>query len=94
VSQPEGISWLARYNITAAQLAGEGGKVRYFGGTPIPSSLLLVALLGVCFHVGRTGDQLPFGTVEIGFFHWHPFSLLFFVNGSTMISKTLRIPKL
>jgi len=89
-----GISRLARYNITAAQLAGEGGKVRYFEGTPIPSSLLLVVLLGVCFHVGRTGDRLPFGIVEFGFLQFHPLSLLFFVNGSTMISKTLRIPKL
>jgi CDP-diacylglycerol--serine O-phosphatidyltransferase len=88
-----GISRLARYNITAAQLE-EGGKVKYFEGTPIPSSLLLVALLGVCFHLGRSGDHLPLGMVEIASFEWHPLSLLFFLNGSTMISKTLRIPKL
>ena len=89
-----GISRLARYNITAAQLAGEGGKVRYFEGTPIPSSLLLVVFLGVCFHSGRTGDDLPFAVAKIGPLYWHPLSLLFFLNGSTMISKTLRIPKL
>ena len=89
-----GISRLARYNITAAQVADEGGKVRYFEGTPIPSSLLLVVLLGVCFHIGRTGDHLPFAVAKIGPLSWHPFSLLFFLNGSTMISKTLRIPKL
>ncbi|HEX9143407.1 MAG TPA: CDP-alcohol phosphatidyltransferase family protein [Candidatus Binatia bacterium] len=89
-----GISRLARYNITAAQLADEGGKVRYFEGTPIPLSLLLVILLGVCFHIGRTDDHLPFAVTEIGPWYWHPLSLLFFLNGSTMISKTLRIPKL
>jgi CDP-diacylglycerol--serine O-phosphatidyltransferase len=88
-----GISRLARYNITAAQLQ-EGGKVKYFEGTPIPSSLLLVALLGFLFYLGRSGDHLPFGTVEVASLEWHPLSLLFFVNGSTMISKTLRIPKL
>jgi CDP-diacylglycerol--serine O-phosphatidyltransferase len=88
-----GISRLARYNITAAQLE-EGGKVKYFEGTPIPSSLLLVLLLGVCFHLGRSGDHLPWGLVEMTSFEWHPLSVLFFVNGSTMISKTLRIPKL
>jgi CDP-diacylglycerol---serine O-phosphatidyltransferase len=88
-----GISRLARYNITAAQME-EGGKVKYFEGTPIPSSLLLVALLGVCFHLGRSGNHLPFGMVEIASLEWHPLSVLFFVNGSTMISKTLRIPKL
>jgi CDP-diacylglycerol--serine O-phosphatidyltransferase len=88
-----GISRLARYNITAAQLE-EGGKVRYFEGTPIPTSLLLVLLLGFCFHLGRTGDDLPWGLVEVASLQWHPFSLLFFLNGSTMISKTLRIPKL
>jgi CDP-diacylglycerol--serine O-phosphatidyltransferase len=88
-----GISRLARYNITAAQLE-ERGKVKYFEGTPIPSSLLLVLPLGVFFHLGRSGDHLPWGLVEIVSLQWHPLSALFFVNGSTMISKTLRIPKL
>ncbi len=37
-----GVSRLARYNITAEALSGGGDKVKYFEGTPIPSSLLLV----------------------------------------------------
>lgn len=37
-----GISRLARYNISAAELSDAGGKVKYFEGTPIPSSLALV----------------------------------------------------
>jgi len=89
-----GISRLARYNVTAAQLSDPSGKVRYFEGTPIPSSLLLVAILGVCFHFGRFGDRLPLGMIEIFSLEWHPVSALFFLNGCAMISKTLRIPKL
>ena len=89
-----GISRLARYNVTAADLADDTGKVKYFEGTPIPSSLILVAILAICIYAGRIGDSLPFGVVEIAGAGWHPFSLLFFLNGSTMISKTLRIPKL
>ena len=89
-----GISRLARFNVTAADLSDESGKVKYFEGTPIPSSLILVTILAVCFQVGRTGDDLPLGIVSIAHLHWHPLSLVFFINGCTMISKTLRIPKL
>jgi CDP-diacylglycerol---serine O-phosphatidyltransferase len=89
-----GISRLARYNVTAAEIADASGKVRYFEGTPIPSSLLLVTLLGLCFYLGRIENDLPFGVVEIASLQWHPSSLMFFINGSAMISKTLKIPKL
>ena len=89
-----GISRLARYNVTAGELADATGKVKYFEGTPIPSSLILVALLATCVYFGRIGDNLPLGVVEIAGARWHPLSLLFFLNGSTMISKTLHIPKL
>jgi CDP-diacylglycerol--serine O-phosphatidyltransferase len=89
-----GISRLARYNITAAQLAGPGGKVAYFEGVPIPSSLLLVLILAFCFYTGQTGENLPLGVVHIASFEGHPLSLLYFMLGSAMISKTLRIPKL
>lgn len=89
-----GISRLARYNVTASQLSDDSGKVKYFEGTPIPSSLLLVALLALCFYFGQTGEELPLGRIEIAGLGFHPFALLFFANGCTMISKTLRIPKL
>ena len=84
-----GISRLARYNVTAA-----GDKVKYFEGAPIPSSLLLVAVLAFCFHLNRVGDNFPLGVLEIASLRWHPLSLLYLVSGSAMISKTLRIPKL
>src|SRR5438128_4266127 len=37
-----GISRLARYNVTAEAMSAQAGKVTYFDGTPIPSSVLLV----------------------------------------------------
>ncbi|MGH7928692.1 MAG: CDP-alcohol phosphatidyltransferase family protein [Candidatus Binatia bacterium] len=89
-----GISRLARYNITAAEISAAGDKVKYFEGTPIPSSLLLVAVLAFCFHLNRVGDSLPFGVLQIASLRWHPLSLLYFLSGSAMISKSLKIPKL
>lgn len=89
-----GISRLARYNITAAEIADAGNKVTHFEGTPIPSSLILVAVLALCFYMNRIGDDLPLGVMEIASLRWHPLSLLYFLSGSAMISKTLRIPKL
>jgi CDP-diacylglycerol---serine O-phosphatidyltransferase len=88
-----GISRLARFNVTAANLADDSGKVKYFEGTPIPTSLALVLVLAALFWTGRTGDLLPFGVWALGPFDLHPLVLLYFASGSAMISKTLRIPK-
>lgn len=88
-----GISRLARYNATASQLADEAGKVKYYEGTPIPTSLVLVALFGALSANGRIGEALPGGAIELGPWVLHPIVLLFVVSGSAMISKTLRIPK-
>ena len=38
-----GVSRLARYNVTAEQLSGDSGKVKYFEGTPIPSSVVMAS---------------------------------------------------
>jgi CDP-diacylglycerol---serine O-phosphatidyltransferase len=89
-----GISRLARYNVTAAELSDEGGKVKYFEGTPIPTSLLLVAILAVLLGLGKSHAELPFGVHRIAGFELHPLVAMYFVSGSAMISKTLRIPKL
>ena len=40
-----GVSRLARYNVTAEALSGGTGKVAYFEGTPIPTSIVLVGML-------------------------------------------------
>ena len=89
-----GVSRLARFNVTAEALSTDTGTVKYFEGTPIPSSLVLVAIVAVCAWLGRLGDALPFGTIRLGVGTLHPLALLWFVSGSLMISKTLRIPKL
>ena len=90
-----GVSRLARYNITAEALAADAsGKVKYFEGTPIPSSVLLVVLLGVAAWQGQVGEAIWFGQRQLGPWAWHPLVLLFVLSGSLMISKTLRIPKL
>ena len=87
-----GVSRLARYNITAEELS-EGGKVRYFEGTPIPSSLLLVLLLAVAASQGALRETLWFGRVTLAGFTLHPLVLLFALSGSLMVSR-IRIPKL
>ena len=87
-----GVSRLARYNITAEKNS-EGGKVRFFEGTPIPTSLLLVVVLGIAASQGAIGDTLWGGRVDIAGFHLHPLVLMFAVSGSLMISR-IRIPKL
>lgn len=90
-----GVSRLARYNITAEALSSnDSGKVKYFEGTPIPTSLLLVVVVAIAVWTGRSHNALWFGAVEIGPWTLHPFALIYAVSGSLMISKTLRIPKL
>jgi CDP-diacylglycerol--serine O-phosphatidyltransferase len=88
-----GISRLARYNVTAPTMAAATGKVTYFEGVPIPSSLLLVAVLAILAYLGRWQDRLPLGVLALGPFDLHPLSLLFALHGAAMVSKTLRIPK-
>jgi CDP-diacylglycerol--serine O-phosphatidyltransferase len=89
-----GVSRLARFNITADALAdAETGKVRYFEGTPIPTSIVIVGLLGLALFFGRTGDRLWLGALAIGPAVLHPLSLVYAASGSAMISGTLRIPK-
>jgi CDP-diacylglycerol--serine O-phosphatidyltransferase len=89
-----GVSRLARFNVTSVQLADSAtGKVKYFEGTPIPTSIALVGLLAVLAWTGRIEDNLWLGDLRFGGATLHPLSLLFGVSGSAMISATLRIPK-
>ena len=88
-----GVSRLARYNITAEKNSEGGGKVKFFEGTPIPTSLLLVVVLGIAAWQGALGDALWLGVTSLGGFRFHPLVLMFAVSGSLMISR-IRIPKL
>ena len=89
-----GVSRLARYNVTAEQLSGDEGKVKYFEGTPIPTSVLLVAVLAWSAWAGAFGQGILWGVVQLGPWQLHPLVLLYALSGSLMISKTLHIPKL
>lgn len=89
-----GVSRLARFNVTAEALSGGGETVKYFEGTPIPTSLVLVAIVAIAAWLGRLGEALPLGAVHLGPWPLHPLTLLWAVSGSLMISKTLRIPKI
>jgi CDP-diacylglycerol--serine O-phosphatidyltransferase len=89
-----GVSRLARYNVTAESLAADAsGKVKYFEGTPIPTSVVLTAVLAAAVWQGAHGERLWGGVIELGPWELHPLVLLFVLSGSLMISKTLRIPK-
>jgi len=89
-----GVSRLARYNVTAEQLSEGADKVKYFEGTPIPTSVVLTGVLAFAAWQGRLADQLYWGAWAAGPWTLHPLALLFVLSGTLMISKTLRIPKL
>ena len=89
-----GVSRLARFNVTASTLADSAtGKVKYFEGTPIPTSILIVFVLGIAFYLNRIDASLWWGSYRIGPALLHPLSLVYAASGSAMISGTLRIPK-
>jgi CDP-diacylglycerol--serine O-phosphatidyltransferase len=89
-----GVSRLARYNVTAEAFSQEGqGKVKYFEGTPIPTSLLLVLVLFVAATQGALHGSLWFGHVSLMGFKLHPLVLMFALSGSLMVSR-IHIPKL
>ena len=88
-----GISRLARFNVTSASLTNQStGKVKYFEGTPIPTSVLLVIVMAVVYRLGLTGQNFWWGQWTLLERIFHPFSLLFVVSGSLMIS-TIKVPK-
>jgi len=88
-----GVSRLARFNVTAESLSQGGDKVAYFEGTPIPTSVVLTAILAWSGWHNRIGEQIYGGAWELGGWSLHPLALLFALSGTLMISKTLRIPK-
>jgi CDP-diacylglycerol--serine O-phosphatidyltransferase len=79
-----GLARLARYNVTFAILQ-KNGSITQFQGFPIPSSLVIVALLWTCFEFG----------IELGSFQYlHFFSLLYLLWAFLMITSRITIPKI
>jgi CDP-diacylglycerol--serine O-phosphatidyltransferase len=87
-----GISRLARFNATADALADDTGKVKYFEGTPIPTSILIVGVIAVLHWQGLIGANLWMGAWELGGPTLHPLALIYALSGSAMIS-TWHVPK-
>lgn len=87
-----GVSRLARYNVTAETMSQESGKVTYFEGTPIPTSIVLVLMLAIAAKLDAIGPNLWFGAIQIWGSTLHPLTLLFGLSGSLMISR-IRVPK-
>ncbi len=88
-----GVSRLARYNVTAEALSEGADKVKFFEGTPIPTSVVLVGVLAIAAWQGSLGTAVWGGEWLIGPWVLHPLTLMFGLSGTLMISKTLRIPK-
>ena len=88
-----GVSRLARYNVTAETLSDGGDKVKYFEGTPIPTSVAIVGLLAWAAWRGDIGASLWLGMLKLGPWQLHPLALIYALSGALMVSKTLHIPK-
>lgn len=88
-----GISRLARFNATADALSDDSGKVKYFEGTPIPTSILLVGVIAILYAVDRLGPNLWLGQWQLGGWVLHPLAILYALSGSAMIS-TWHVPKI
>lgn len=93
-----GLTRLARFNVTVAEIPKDkGGKSKYFEGTPIPTTLSIVAIM---FYLERRGlilDQIYGGVYElipgVSLTAIHPFVLVFALSGCLMTSRTIKIPK-
>src|SRR5512139_3278347 len=88
-----GISRLARFNVTAPSFADRTGKVKYYEGTPIPTSIVIVAFLGIAYWQGCVDTHILLGSFRMGPWSLHPFTIIYALSGTAMISSTIRIPK-
>lgn len=90
-----GVARLARFNATITLLTDKSkGKVKYFEGTPIPTSLIIVLMWSVMFFYDKTGDlNVVGGKHHYAIGDFHPLVLVYFISGTLMISETIHIPK-
>jgi CDP-diacylglycerol--serine O-phosphatidyltransferase len=82
-----GVSRLARYNVTVDELSEGTGKVKYFEGTPIPTSFLVVCMLTLAAWLGAADERMWFGRIIIAGHVLHPLTLIFGLSGSLMVSR-------
>lgn len=85
-----GVARLARYNVISGAMASDTGKVTHYEGTPIPTSLLVVAFMAALFLRGDAPNNLT--GFRIGPFMLHPAVFAYALSGALMVSR-IRIPK-
>ncbi|MCJ1469829.1 CDP-diacylglycerol-serine O-phosphatidyltransferase [Pseudocyphellaria aurata] len=93
-----GLTRLARFNVTVANVPKDAtGKSKYFEGTPIPTSLGIVAAMAWCVWTRQVegGELGVVGGVwgEGGLAEFHPIVGVFVGWGCAMVSRTIHIPK-
>jgi CDP-diacylglycerol--serine O-phosphatidyltransferase len=86
-----GVSRLARFNVTAESRSDDKGKVRFYEGLPIPTSLLVAAIAIAATALTATPDAVLGRALTLG--PVKPLSLLYLAHGFGMVSRTIRIPK-
>ena len=99
-----GLARLARFNATVALVPSDAsGKINYFEGLPIPSSLFLTSMMAYWVKMGYHttagvlgGSDVPFGIKTLwghkgGNGDVHVAALIFAVWAAAMVSKTLRV---
>tara|TARA_B100001750_G_C15452257_1_gene569583 strand:+ start:708 stop:1361 length:654 start_codon:yes stop_codon:yes gene_type:complete len=85
-----GVARLARYNVVAELMTGPAGKVTHYEGTPIPTSLLVVAVLAYLFGTHHVPERMMAWT--LGPAVLHPLALMYLASGALMVSR-VKIPK-
>lgn len=90
-----GLTRLARFNVSTNNIPkDETGKSKYFEGLPVPLNLLWVATMAFLVYTDRILEDLPFGKFFEGtVLEMHTMGLVFILQGSAEISKSLKIPK-
>ncbi|DAA73362.1 TPA_exp: CDP-diacylglycerol--serine O-phosphatidyltransferase [Trichophyton benhamiae CBS 112371] len=81
-----GLTRLARFNVTVATLPKDKtGKSKYFEGTPIPTTLVLVGIMAYWLSQGWILEDLPLGVMLPGTaLEFHPVVGMFLVSGCLM----------
>lgn len=82
-----GLSRLARYNVSAAELGDANIKVSHFEGTPIPTSVVPLGIVVAAYSF----DAISLWRAGPIALHWP--AALFALSGCLMVSRTLKIPK-
>ena len=81
-----GVSRLARFNVTAAELCRDPTRSDTSKAHRFPRRLLLVALVTIAAAAGHVRENLWLGEVSSGSVVLHPLVILFAISGTLMIS--------